>query len=102
MINRGEYIRYAFSQSCLKVASFSYRGSVTLRSVDCRGYPVCFSIRRVHMSLSVNLTETVLPSATIAILAGGQSNRMGTDKSFVMLHGKPVFEHVLTHVQALA
>jgi molybdopterin-guanine dinucleotide biosynthesis protein A len=52
------------------------------------------------MSLRVKLTETNLPAATIAILAGGQSQRMRTDKSFVVLHEKPVIEHVLTHVKA--
>ncbi len=34
-------------------------------------------------------------SITIAILAGGQSRRMGTDKSFVLLGGKPLLQHVI-------
>ncbi|MGQ9889958.1 MAG: molybdenum cofactor guanylyltransferase [Aggregatilineales bacterium] len=32
---------------------------------------------------------------TIAILAGGQSRRMGTDKSFVLLNGKLLLQHVI-------
>ncbi len=42
-----------------------------------------------------------LPIVTIAILAGGQSHRMGTDKSFAFLHDKPVIEHVLAQVGLL-
>jgi molybdopterin-guanine dinucleotide biosynthesis protein A len=42
------------------------------------------------------------PIATVAILAGGLSRRMGTDKSFVLLHGKPIIEHVLAQVMTLA
>src|SRR5438477_6072065 len=40
-------------------------------------------------------------SASVAILAGGGSSRMGTDKSFVKLNGKPLFECVLERVSAL-
>lgn len=40
-------------------------------------------------------------SAQIAILAGGQSRRMGTDKSFVQLNGKPLLQHVIERVSAL-
>jgi molybdopterin-guanine dinucleotide biosynthesis protein A len=32
---------------------------------------------------------------TVAVMAGGKSSRMGTDKSFVRLLGKPLIEHVL-------
>ncbi len=32
---------------------------------------------------------------TAAILAGGKSTRMGTDKAFVMLAGRPLIRHVL-------
>mgnify|MGYP005858608727 CR=1 FL=1 len=32
---------------------------------------------------------------TVAILAGGQSRRMGTDKSFVLLDGRPLIQHVI-------
>ena len=39
---------------------------------------------------------------TIAILAGGQSRRMGTDKSFVQLGDKPLIAHVVERVSALA
>ena len=39
---------------------------------------------------------TSTSTATIAILAGCQSRRMKTDKSFVMLHDKPVLERVRT------
>jgi len=38
---------------------------------------------------------------TIAILAGGQSRRMGTDKSFVAVNGKPMVERVLEQVETL-
>lgn len=32
---------------------------------------------------------------TVAISAGGKSSRMGTDKSFVLLHGEPLIAHVI-------
>lgn len=32
---------------------------------------------------------------TVAIMAGGQSSRMGTDKAFVQLNGKPLIQHVI-------
>ena len=38
---------------------------------------------------------------SVAIIAGGQSSRMGRDKSFVDLAGKPVIEHVLERVEDL-
>lgn len=38
---------------------------------------------------------------TVAILAGGKSSRMGTDKSFVPLLGRPMIEHVLERVAGL-
>ncbi|MDX1613589.1 MAG: molybdenum cofactor guanylyltransferase [Candidatus Promineifilaceae bacterium] len=38
---------------------------------------------------------------TIAIMAGGKSSRMGTDKSFVPLLGKPMIEHVISRVDGL-
>lgn len=38
---------------------------------------------------------------TIAVLAGGRSSRMGTDKSFVPLLGKTMIEHVIERVQPL-
>ncbi len=39
---------------------------------------------------------------TVAINAGGKSSRMGTDKSFVPLLGKPMIEHVLERVSDLS
>jgi len=39
--------------------------------------------------------------ASIAILAGGRSSRMGTDKSFVRVLGVPMVERVLAQVQGL-
>lgn len=38
---------------------------------------------------------------TIAILAGGQSRRMGTDKSFILLDGKPLIQHVIDRASQL-
>jgi molybdopterin-guanine dinucleotide biosynthesis protein A len=38
---------------------------------------------------------------TVAIMAGGKSSRMGTDKSFVVLAGKPLIEHVMARVSDL-
>jgi molybdopterin-guanine dinucleotide biosynthesis protein A len=38
---------------------------------------------------------------TVVILAGGKSSRMGTDKSFVPLLGRPMIEHVLERVADL-
>jgi molybdopterin-guanine dinucleotide biosynthesis protein A len=38
---------------------------------------------------------------TVAILAGGKSSRMGTDKSFVRVLGKPLIEDILDHVRGL-
>lgn len=38
---------------------------------------------------------------TVAINAGGKSSRMGTDKSFVPVLGKPMIEHVLDRVRGL-
>lgn len=38
---------------------------------------------------------------TVAILAGGLSRRMGTNKSFLSLDGKPLIQHVIERVSAL-
>lgn len=38
---------------------------------------------------------------TVAIIAGGKSSRMGTDKSFVRLAGKPLIEHLLARITDL-
>lgn len=38
---------------------------------------------------------------TIVIQAGGRSSRMGQDKAFVQLAGKPMIEHVLANVAGL-
>jgi len=35
---------------------------------------------------------------SVAIMAGGKSSRMGTDKSFVPLLGKPMIEHIIERV----
>ncbi len=40
-------------------------------------------------------------SFTVAIMAGGKSRRMGTDKAFVPLLGRPMIEHVLARVADL-
>jgi molybdenum cofactor guanylyltransferase len=44
----------------------------------------------------------VRKQTTIAVLAGGRSRRMGTDKSFVLLNGKPLIEHVIDCVSVLS
>lgn len=38
---------------------------------------------------------------TVAVMAGGKSSRMGTDKAFVPLLGKPLIEHVLGRTAGL-
>jgi molybdenum cofactor guanylyltransferase len=38
---------------------------------------------------------------TVVIMAGGKSSRMGVDKSFVPILGKPMIEHVLERVSGL-
>jgi molybdopterin-guanine dinucleotide biosynthesis protein A len=38
---------------------------------------------------------------TVAIQAGGKSTRMGTDKAFALLDGKPLIEHVLDKVRQM-
>jgi len=38
---------------------------------------------------------------TVAIMAGGQSSRIGTDKSFVLFEGRPMIENVLDTVSGL-
>ena len=45
--------------------------------------------------------ECLLSKTTVAILAGGNSRRMGMDKSFAVLGTKTVFEHVLKQVKVL-
>ncbi len=41
-------------------------------------------------------------STEVAILAGGASRRMGSNKSFALLHGHPLVEHVIDRVSGLA
>ena len=43
----------------------------------------------------------IAEQVTVAILAGGQSRRMGSDKSFVPLVGKPLVQHVIERAQIL-
>lgn len=43
----------------------------------------------------------MISDVSIAVLAGGQSRRMGTDKSFVTLNGRTMIERVLDQVLAL-
>lgn len=40
-------------------------------------------------------------SFSVVIVAGGKSSRMGRDKAFVLLHGKPMIEHVIERVMPL-
>jgi len=46
-------------------------------------------------------TTQMSDSVTIAVLSGGQSRRMGTDKSFLLLRGKPLLQHVIDRVRQL-
>ncbi len=38
---------------------------------------------------------------SVVIVAGGKSSRMGRDKAFALLHGKPLVEHVLERIRPL-
>lgn len=49
----------------------------------------------------MNPDNPVLIPFSVAINAGGQSRRMGTDKAFVPLLGRPLIEHVLARVAGL-
>ena len=40
-------------------------------------------------------------NVSVTILAGGQSRRMGTDKSFIQLNGKPLIQYVFDCVKSL-
>jgi len=42
-----------------------------------------------------------MASFTLAVVAGGKSTRMGRDKSFVTLNGRPLIEHVLERTRGL-
>lgn len=41
------------------------------------------------------------PPVTVALLAGGKSSRMGTDKAFVRVLGRPLIEDILAQVDGL-
>jgi len=45
--------------------------------------------------------ETASTKFTVAIIAGGKSSRMGTDKAFVVLNNKSLIEHVIDQVSSL-
>lgn len=42
-----------------------------------------------------------LPTLGIAILAGGLSRRMGTDKAWTLLNGRPLIAHVIDRMRSL-
>jgi molybdopterin-guanine dinucleotide biosynthesis protein A len=42
-----------------------------------------------------------MSDVSIAVLAGGKSRRMGQNKSFVPLNGRPMIEHILDQLAAL-
>src|SRR5438477_5645141 len=43
----------------------------------------------------------MIADLTVAVLAGGRSSRMGTDKSFVRVLGRPLIEHILAQAEGL-
>ena len=45
--------------------------------------------------------EDLLSNITAAILAGGKSSRMGSDKSFAVLNNKSIFQYVLNCIREL-
>jgi molybdopterin-guanine dinucleotide biosynthesis protein A len=45
--------------------------------------------------------DRMSPDLTVAILAGGRSSRMGTDKAFVRVLGRPLIEDVLAQLAGL-
>lgn len=49
----------------------------------------------------MRVSATSARQASVAILAGGQSRRMGQNKSFVHLDGRPLVERVIERVVAL-
>ncbi|MDX8406231.1 MAG: molybdenum cofactor guanylyltransferase [Mariprofundus sp.] len=42
-----------------------------------------------------------MDNCTAVILTGGESRRMGSDKAAVLLHGKPLLQHVLEQLEPL-
>lgn len=46
--------------------------------------------------------DGVTPATTVAVLAGGLSSRMGSDKAFINVAGQPLIERVLSRVAGLA
>ncbi len=52
--------------------------------------------------MELSQKETEHPNVTVAVMAGGKSSRMGTDKAFVPVLGKPMIEHVLEQVHGLS
>jgi molybdopterin-guanine dinucleotide biosynthesis protein A len=45
--------------------------------------------------------DSELARLTVAIMAGGKSSRMGTDKSFVPFKGKLLIDHVISRTKAI-
>src|SRR2546423_14894862 len=41
---------------------------------------------------------SVMADATLAILAGGESSRMGTPKASLLIRGQPILEHLLDQI----
>ena len=51
--------------------------------------------------MNQEVDSPVVSNLTVAIMAGGKSSRMGTDKSFIPFLGRPMIEHVLSKVTQL-
>lgn len=51
--------------------------------------------------MNINVLANSSKNITAIILAGGKSSRMGREKGFVKLNGKPLIEHVIEKVKPL-